>query len=99
MWWLDTKNNYLCLNNFCCYSFASSAWIDTLVIGAGRRWEVRVKGNLTPREDTGMINTSPITAMLPIVRLQHGCDHTIEIPGMSTVNIQLMILTYKKLTY
>ena len=28
-----------------------------------------------------MINSSPLTATAPIISLQHGCNHTIEIPG------------------
>ena len=40
-----------------------------------------MKGNLTQREDTGRVNSSPVSAISPIVRLQHGCNHTIEIPG------------------
>ena len=51
-------------------------------MSGGGSWEVRVKGNLTQREDTGRINSSPVSAISPIVRLQHGCNHTIEIPGM-----------------
>ena len=61
------------------YSFIGGNWIS-LVIGGGG-WEVRVKVNLTRRMDTGEINTSPISAITPIIRLQHGCNHTIKIPG------------------
>ena len=39
--------------------------------------------NLTKRNDTGLVNSSPKTAMTPIVRLQHQCNHTITIPGRS----------------
>ena len=53
------------------------------MIGGGW-WEVRVKVDLTLRADTGRINTSPVTAVLPIIRLQHGCSHTIQIPGVCT---------------
>jgi hypothetical protein len=59
--------------------FSGNAWIS-LVIGGGS-WEVRVKGNLTQRTDTALINTSPISNMPPVIRLQHGCNHTIEVPG------------------
>ena len=60
--------------------YTSCCWINELVAG-GRGWELKVKGNLTRRADNGLINTSPISTMPPIVRLQHGCNHTIVIPG------------------
>ena len=41
--------------------------------------------NLTVRNDTGRLNTSPVTTMTPIVRLKWGCNHTITIPGRSKV--------------
>ncbi|XP_061176033.1 uncharacterized protein LOC133184985 [Saccostrea echinata] len=41
---------------------------------------MRTTVNLTKRADTGMINTSPTSAMPAIVRLQYGCDHNITIP-------------------
>ena len=62
------------------YRYTGGNWIS-LVRGGGS-WEVRVKGNLTVRPDTGRINTSPITAISPILRLQHGCNHTINVPSM-----------------
>ena len=49
--------------------------------GADGDWEVRVRVDLTTRADTGRINTSPTSAISPIVRLQYGCSHTIVIPG------------------
>ena len=60
--------------------YIGCCWINELVAG-GKGWELKVKGNLTPRADNGLINTSPISTMPPIVRLQHGCNHTIVIPG------------------
>ncbi len=64
------------------HRYSGNAWIE-LVIGGGS-WEVRVKGNLTMRQDIGRINTSPITTATPILRLQHGCNHTVTIPGMKS---------------
>ena len=61
------------------YSYKSCCWI-TLVQGGGS-WEIRVKGDLTPRPDNGKINTSPTTTMSPVVRLRHGATHNITIPG------------------
>ena len=68
------------------YRYTGGDWI-ALVRGGGS-WEVRVKGNLTVRPDTGRINTSPITAISPILRLQHGCNHTIDIPSMHAIALK-----------
>ena len=59
--------------------FIGSAWI-ALVRGGGS-WEIRVKGNLSPRSDNGRINSSPTTVVSPVYRLQHGATYTITIPG------------------
>jgi hypothetical protein len=59
-------------------SFASGAWIRLNVGGGG--WEVRVKGDLSIRADLGRINTSPVTATQPIVRIQSNCPTAITIP-------------------
>ena len=40
-----------------------------------------VKGNLTYREDTGTVNSSPVVNMPPTIHLQYGCYHAIKIPG------------------
>ena len=61
------------------YRYTGSAWIE-LVQGSGK-WEVRVKGNLSPRTDNGRINSSPTAAVSPVIVLQHGVAHTITIPG------------------
>ena len=59
--------------------YAGIAWIS--LESGGNDWEVRVRVDLTTRADTGRINTSPTSAISPIVRLQYGCSHTIVIPG------------------
>ena len=45
---------------------------------------MKVKFDLTMRPD-GKINSSPISAMPPIIRLQHGCEHVIRIPGTISI--------------
>ncbi|XP_062602414.1 integrin beta-like protein C [Saccostrea cucullata] len=65
-------------NSITYFGFTGNAWIS-LVYGGGN-WEMRTKVNLSVRADTGLINTSPTSAMPAIVRLQHGCDHNITIP-------------------
>ena len=67
--------------SMCFFRFAGDAWIGTLVQGAYGNWEVRVKGDLSIRPDTNSINSSPVTGVLPIVRIQHGCPSAIRIPG------------------
>ena len=64
-----------------------------MIIGGGS-WELRVRGNLTYREDTGLINSSPVVNIPPLIRLQHGCSHTIKIPGISgALYIYLMFVS------
>ncbi|XP_056016084.1 uncharacterized protein LOC125677338 isoform X2 [Ostrea edulis] len=53
-------------------------WISLL--SGGGRWDMRTTVDLNRRRDTGQINSSPVSAMPPIIRLQHGCDHNITIP-------------------
>ena len=73
-------NYVIIIINLCRNS--GGAWIGLVVGGGG--WDVKVKFNLTMRPD-GKINSSPVSAMTPIVRLQHGCEHVIRIPGTITM--------------
>ena len=50
--------------------------------------------NLTARNDTGRLNTSPVTTMTPVVRLKSGCNHTITIPGMPVVLLISCLFTF-----
>ena len=69
-------------------SYTGCCWI-TLVQGRGS-WEIRVKGDLSPRADNGRINSSPVTAVPPVLTLRHGATHTITIPGkVSSIHISL----------
>ena len=43
-----------------------------------------MRGNLTDREDTGLINSSPVVNVPPLIRLQYGCNRIIKIPGKTT---------------
>ena len=73
------------------FRFGSCCWINSLVAGGGY-WELRVKGTLTTRTDTGSVNSSPVSAISPVLRLLHGCSHTIRIPGM-LVKLGMLTLT------
>ena len=62
-------------------SYSSCCWITLVQAGGSAGWEIRVKGDLTPRADNGRINSSPTTAVPPVLTLRHGVTHTITIPG------------------
>ena len=64
------------------YRYSGGNWLGSLVIGGHRNWEFRVRGNLTYREDTGLINRSPVVNIPPLIQLQYGCSHTIKIAGI-----------------
>lgn len=66
--------------------YSGCCWIS-LADGRDPSWEVRVKGNLTRESDDGLINSSPTSRMPLVVRVQHGCNHTIEIPGRAEVTV------------
>ncbi|XP_078378906.1 integrin beta-like protein A [Oculina patagonica] len=66
-------------------SYQGFNWIS-LVYNSEAAWELRMYVNLTVRNDTGRLNTSPVTTMTPIVRLKWGCNHTINIPVTDTDN-------------
>ncbi|XP_071124120.1 uncharacterized protein [Mytilus edulis] len=61
------------------FGYSSCCWISTLVVGRGS-WILLVTANLSIRNDTGKINTSPISAMQPIVRFKYGCSYSLTIP-------------------
>jgi len=61
-------------------SFASAAWIDSLVVGGGSGWEMRAKLNLDAILAKRTGNVSPETKMAQVVDVLHGCNHTITIP-------------------
>ena len=52
-----------------------------------------MKGSLSPRADNGRINSSPTTAVSPVVTLRHGVTHTITIPGKKSGASFTMSLT------
>ena len=60
--------------------------------GADGRWELRVKGTLTARSDTGAVNHSPTSSAPLTVWLQYGCSHTIRIPGKLCVLFYIVYL-------
>ncbi|XP_020626932.1 uncharacterized protein LOC110064251 isoform X4 [Orbicella faveolata] len=60
-------------------SYSSCCWIS--LANGGGNWFLSTTVNLTRRQDNGIINSSPISALSPIVRHQRGCSKTIAIPA------------------
>ena len=73
------------------YRYASCCWISTLQLNPDARWSISTRIDLTYRSDIAGINSSPVTAMQPIVRLQRGCSHSIKIPGKTDDQIYWLI--------
>lgn len=64
-------------------SFKGSFWIELAQLEKDRHnahWELRAKFTTTTRNDTMRLNTSPITMIPPIIRVQLGRKHSIKIP-------------------
>ena len=68
-------------DNFFRISFEGFAWVR-LVYGGGD-WSVWTTVNATKRQDTGKINSSPVTSTAPVVRVQQNCNRVIDIRGKS----------------
>jgi hypothetical protein len=74
-------------------SYTGNAWGALVVYGYNSTvktnigyWEVRHKLDATVRNDTGQINSSPVTLMSPIVHLPTGIQYTINIPSTDPDN-------------
>ncbi|XP_062599940.1 integrin beta-like protein A, partial [Saccostrea cucullata] len=54
---------------------------QTLTTGASSK-DIRMTmtANTAPRADTGVLNSSPVVTMAPIIRLLNNCPHTFRIP-------------------
>ena len=69
-------------------SFEGHAWVG-LIYGGGS-WSVWTTVNATKREDTGKLNSSPVTSTAPVVRVQQNCERVIDIIGKATFFIWLI---------
>lgn len=56
--------------------FSSCCWISPF----NSNWNLPTTFSLIPRNDTGVINSTPRATTSPVIRLQQGCNHTIQIP-------------------
>ncbi|CAC5424639.1 unnamed protein product [Mytilus coruscus] len=61
------------------FGFSGCCWIALNEAGASAGWILRTMANITPRNDTGKINSSPVSAMQPIVRFIYGCSYSLRI--------------------
>lgn len=59
--------------------YSGYAWLP--LINGGGSWLLLSIVDLSVREDTMSINSSPMTATPPIVRFKFGCSNTLVIPS------------------
>ncbi len=84
--WSLGQNNFaytLSLNRSIEISFKGNFWIELAHLDTNRHnayWELRAKYSTFIRNDTNRLNTSPITLVPPIFRLEKGKEHLIRIP-------------------
>ncbi|KAK3599693.1 hypothetical protein CHS0354_037164 [Potamilus streckersoni] len=50
-------------------------------MGGDSSWKLQAKAKVVKRVDTGRINSSPVTSISPIVRIQYGCN------AITTINL------------
>ncbi|XP_052273871.1 integrin beta-like protein C isoform X2 [Dreissena polymorpha] len=60
--------------------FTGCCWIGSLVYGGDSHWKLQITMDTRVRSDTGRMNASPRVDFPPIIRVQYGCNHTINIP-------------------
>ena len=56
--------------------FTGCCWISPF----GSSWNISSSFSMLPRNDTGVINSTPRAITSPVIRVQEGCNHTITIP-------------------
>ena len=57
------------------------------MVGGNAIWNLKIKGNFSPRGDKGTVNSSPITTIAPVIKLLRTCNSVITIPGTRTAKI------------
>ena len=60
------------------FRYSRCCWVS--LNSGGGSWSLSTTVNLTRRADTGQINSSPVSASIPIIRVQSGCSQVIRIP-------------------
>ncbi|XP_071945199.1 uncharacterized protein [Antedon mediterranea] len=62
--------------------YSNSYWINLQNYGDAQKWKLVSKVNISVRADKeGRLNSSPITSMIPVIKVQEGCSSTINIPA------------------
>ena len=70
---------YICL---CTYlRVEACCWQSLRNGGSSDSIRMTMTADLATRTDTGVINSSPVVTMTPIVRLLAGCQHSVKIPS------------------
>ncbi|CAG2198997.1 unnamed protein product [Mytilus edulis] len=60
------------------FQYSSAAWIS--LIGGGSVWSLLSTVNLSKRQDTGRINSSPSSSLPPFIQIKQGCFYSLIIP-------------------
>lgn len=69
---------------FICFRLEGCCWQSLRNGASSGSMRMTLTADLQPRSDTGVINSSPVVTMTPVVRLLAGCQHSLRIPGTST---------------
>ena len=81
------KFTFNALNLCLCARFSGCCWPDS------SSWDLKIYVDVMNKA-AGEVNTSPVSLMLPVIRIQHGCGQgTINIPGMCCTNVHLWLST------
>ncbi|XP_052078889.1 adhesion G protein-coupled receptor B1-like [Mytilus californianus] len=71
--------SYETYDNKLIFGYEACCWKDLVEGGDLKTISMVTKVDLTIRTDTGMVNTSPISAIQPVVRVKQGCSFSIHI--------------------
>lgn len=66
-------------DNLYTFGYSSCCWASLVEGGIGN-WLLLSKANLSIRQDNGRINSSPISAMQPVVIVKKNCWYALKIP-------------------
>ncbi|XP_071841006.1 uncharacterized protein [Apostichopus japonicus] len=58
--------------------FSGCCWLG--FINGGGAWDLRTMVDVTVRDDTGMVNSAPVTDIAPVVPFKNGCTNILMIP-------------------
>ena len=64
------------------FSYQGGTWMGDMNYGSNGHWRLVVKADLSLRQDTGTINSSPTVEVAPVIELKYGSSHHIVLLGM-----------------